>query len=145
MVIKMLPQQVSNSWEYIRHGIEATKPAMLKLTDEGYRNILKNLLVGNLQCWAIVEPSEEDSFYGFFLTTIAEDYVSGTRFLNVYDLFSFKPFKPGTFEECVAVGVEFAKANKCSTITAYSDIPTIISLAKKCGFKTDCIYMTMEV
>jgi hypothetical protein len=145
MVIKMLPEQITKAWPYLKHGLQATKPAMMTLSDDGYNNILKNLLVGTLQCWAIVDQAAEDSFCGFFLTMISDDYVTGTKFMNVYDLFSFKPLQPGMLESCMEAGIEFAKSNNCNTIVAYSDIPYIIDIARKMGFKTNCVYLVKEI
>lgn len=144
MVLKMLPNQVTLVWDYIKQGLIATKPAMHEMSQNALINILKNILIGTLQCWAIVDNSNK-VLLGFFLTTIATDYVSGTKFLNVYDLYSFKPLPPGYLEECMKAGNEFAKANECNKIVAYSDIPEIILLAKRHGFKSDCIYLIKEV
>lgn len=148
MVIKMLPDQISKSWDIIRYGIMSVPSPIADVSPEGVRNILKNLVMGTVQCWASFERDElngGDKINGFVLTTIAEDYVSGNKFLNIYDLFFTTTPKEELLEEGIKAIEEFAKANKCNKITAYSVVPGVIKIADRCGFKTDCRFLIKEL
>ena len=142
MLIKLMPEQVSKVWDFIRYGILATASPITNTTPEGIRNILKNLLLGKLQCWAVVEDKK---MKGFALTNIADDYISGERFLNIYDLYAFESFSSDTWSSGIAAIEEFAKANMCNKITAYSNVAQIISITEKLGFKKDTVLLIKEI
>ena len=142
MIIKLMPEQVSKLWDYIRFGVLSSASPIAEMSPEGRRNVLKNLLMGIVQCWAIIE---EDKMKGFALTTIADDYVSGARFLNIYDLYAFEQFSQETWVTGIRALEEFAKANMCNKITAYSDVPAVIQVAEKLGFRKDTMFLLKEV
>ena len=142
MIIKLMPEQVSKLWDYIRFGVLSSVSPITNTSPEGIRNILKNLLLGTIQCWAIIE---EDKMKGFALTTISGDYVSGEIFLNIYDLYAFEQFSQETWESGVTALEEFAKANMCSKVIAYSDIPQVIGIAEKLGFNSRTVLLIKEI
>jgi hypothetical protein len=137
-----MPEQLVKIWDYIRFGVLSTASPITNTSPEGIRNILKNLLLGTIQCWAI---SEDSKMKGFVLTTISGDYVSGEKFLNIYDFYTFEQFAPETWENGIKALEEFAKANMCNKMTAYSDIPAIISISEKLGFRKDTVFLLKEV
>lgn len=144
-IVKLTPDQVAEHWPYIRKGLEKTQPVTFHMTAESLRNILKNMLMMNIQCWAVLESDDPDPFYGFILTTIYIDWVSESRFLNIYDVFSFKPFKTGMLESAYKGIEEFARTNNCPKIMAYTKLPYIVQLAERFGFNSDCRLLMKEV
>jgi len=132
-------------WPYIKYGLHESKPAGIDFTELNMRNVLMNLLIGKAQCWAIVNPDEEDSLYGFALTSVSVDDISGNRFLNIYDLFSFKPLQKNMLEEGISALTEFAKANECKKMSAYTMVPSIVSMAKTVGFTASYTFLLKEL
>jgi hypothetical protein len=143
----MLPEEISKHWDMIRYGILSTSTPIMATTPEGIRNILKNLLNGSVQCWGVISQSElgGEQMAGFALTTITLDYISENRFLNIYDLFFINAPKEEIIQEGFNAIEEFAKANKCNKITAYTTVPAILSIAKRYGFNSDCRFIVKEV
>lgn len=146
MIIKLLPNQISNVWEYIRLGILNTPSPLMDVSPESIRNILRSLLIGEMQCWlAIKKIDGKDEVFGYILTSIYTDIISKTRLLNIYDIYAFRTID----KEIITAGLSaingFAKANNCKKLTAYSDIGKIIDLATTLGFKTSARLLTMEV
>jgi hypothetical protein len=142
MLIKLLPEQIVKIWDYIRAGILSTPTPMMDLTPDAIRNILRSLLIGELQCWAIVSDNE---VYGYVLTNIAEDHISKSRFLNIYDVYAFKHMDKEMMTTAFSALNEFAKGNNCSRIGAYSNINKLIGIAKEFGFTTDAQFLTRKV
>lgn len=142
-IVKLLPEQVSKYWDVIRAGILSTPSHIATMNSESIRNILKNILIGNVQCWAAIDEKEE--ICGFVLTSLADDYVSNERFLNIYDLYLVKPLPREVWTAGIEALKKFAVANKCNKITAYTYYENIANIAKKLGFNTDCRFMIMEV
>ena len=111
-------------------------------TPEALRNILRSLLGGELQCWIVSNNSE---VHGYALTTIAEDNISKSKFLNIYDIFAFRELTKETSADMISALKEFAKANNCKKITAYSNIVKIVGLAEAHGFNSDIRFLILEV
>jgi len=148
MIIKLLPEQISKSWDLIRYGIMSVPSPIADMSAEGTRNILKHLLMGTVQCWAMFEKdelTEEEKITGFILTTIADDLISGSKFLNIYDLFLTSTPKQEEFENGLKALQEFAKVNKCNKITAYTKVSGIIKIVEKLGFNIDYRFVIKEL
>ena len=146
MIIKTSPKQTADLWDFIKHGILSAPSPIMEATPESLHNIFANLLTEKLQCWLVYENvKDKKEIYGFVLTTVAEDYVSSSRFLNIYDLYSFKQFTEEMWEEGFKALEAFAKANLCHVITAYSNIPLVIELSEKFGFDASCRFLLKEV
>lgn len=148
MIIKLLPEQISKSWDIIRYGILAIPSPISDNTPEGVRNILKHLLMGTVQCWALFEEDTlngGERITGFALTTIADDLISGAKFLNIYDLFFLSTPKQEDFENGLEAIQEFAKANKCNKITAYTKVSGILKVTEKLGFNTENRFIIKEL
>lgn len=148
MIIKLLPEQISKSWDLIRYGITSVPSPISDITPEGLRNILSHLLTGTVQCWAMFEVdtiNEGEKITGFVLTTIVDEPISGGKFLNIYDLFFVATPVIKDFEDGIKSIEEFAKANKCNKITAYSTVAGVISVADKLGFRSNCRFLIKEL
>lgn len=148
MIIKLLPKQISKQWDIIRYGIMSVPSPIADISPEGVRNILKHLLMGTVQCWALFEEDTingGEKITGFALTTIADDLISGAKFLNIYDLFFLSVPSAGNFEAGLEALQEFARANKCNKITAYTKVAGIIKVTEKLGFNTDCRFIIKEL
>jgi hypothetical protein len=144
MIIKLLPEQIAENWDVIRFGFMSTHPAYMKVTPVQIRNILSNLLGGMVQCWFILEEGAKE-ISGFVLTAVVEDYISGTKSLNIYDLYSYKQFSPDVWSSGMVALKEFATANNCINLTAQTDIPQVVEIAKKLGFNVNTTFMVLEV
>jgi hypothetical protein len=148
VIIKLTPEQISKSWDFIRYGIVSVPSPIADPSPAGIRSILSHLLMGTVQCWAMFEKDElsgGERITGFVLTTIAEDFISGGKFLNIYDLFFISAPGKDVFEQGLQSVVDFAKANGCNKVTAYSTVTGIIDVATKLGFKPDCRFLIKEV
>jgi hypothetical protein len=144
VIIKLLPEEISKGWDFIRYGITSVPSPIADVSAKGLRTILQQLLLGTVQCWAVVEKNgvtNQEQLVGFTLTCVAEDYVSGNKFLNIYDTFFVVNPTEHMIEDTFKAITEFAKGNSCSMLTAYTKLPGVLGIAKKLGAETDCRFI----
>lgn len=132
MLIRLTAEQVVREWEVVKHAMHATAYEKVYDDPEKVRDYLRELIVGTMQVWAIVEAEE---FVGFLSTRFSNDATIGARRLEIYSLFGFRDVGLKTWAACYVILKRFALANNCKHIMAITDQEAIIKLAKR--FKAD--------
>lgn len=142
MIIRLQPQQISALWESIRFGIIQSVAPITQPTPEVLRNILGELLKGDMQCWAAI--SENKDIYGYVITYIYEDSTK-FRTLIIYSLYMYTTMSKDNWDSFYDAVEKFAKINNCKRISAYSNNTVAISIAQKYGFLSDYTYLIKDI
>jgi len=141
MITKLLPEDVSKYWDIISYGLERSLPPVANGV-ERMNNILASLLAGSMECWL---GSEGDQIAGMMVTAVAEDVCSGTRDLMIYALYGYDKLPGELWVEGYSLVSRYAKSKNCGRITAYTNVPSLVEVAKKFGGDTQYTYITVPL
>ena len=145
MLLKMLPDQVSNYWPHIRESIEQALPPVVNESPNKMGNILEQLLTGEMQCWVAFRREDANEVVGFLVTTVTSDACSKTKNLLIYSLCGLKLSRGSDWTEGLEALKKFAKLMQCSRIVAYSDNPLVLKVVEKLGGDTKYKFITFEL
>ena len=120
-LVRMSPKFIQNYWEKIKEGLIRSGPDAL---DKGsLPNILKSLLLGDLQCWTMIRgENHSKEVYAFVLTAFVYDIGTKDKSLLIYSVASTKSsvadeqVYKDAFKEIKA----FAKRSDCKFVLAYT-------------------------
>jgi hypothetical protein len=144
MLIKLLPEQISRFWPYIKYALEQSVPMDILRTHDKLSNILESLLFGGMQNWLCVD-AEELTVLGNLITTICNDESSKTKTLRLYSVYGYDDLPLTEWQEGFHTISEFALGQGCEMIDAFTTNEKIISLAKRFGGDTRFTYITLEI
>ena len=134
MLTRLLPDQVSNLWSIIKYAVEESLPPIAGESPNKMNNILTALLCSKAQCWmSYTKSGEGNKFEGLVITEITHDDISDTKSLLIYCLYGFEEISKSSWTGGMKALVKFAASRGCSNITAYSEVPSIISLVERLG------------
>lgn len=132
MLIKLLPEQISQHWDVIKDAIEYSLNPVVGESPHKMNNILMSLLDGSMQCWVAVEGDDYNKITGNIVTKINFDDASQTKGLLIYSLYA-----EGSSEQEWLKGYEtlrkFAAANGCTRIVGFTDVPSLIKFTNRIG------------
>lgn len=138
MIVRLAPEQIASIWDYIRPGIMETLVPVADQSHETIQRVLRSLLAEDMQLWlGLEDPNDftDKSIYGFMVTTIYKDIISETKSLLIYSLFETREIPPMIWSLGIRKLKDFADIQHCTNIIAYTELPRIIELATKLGFK----------
>ena len=136
MLLRLLPDQVTEHWDEIKGAIEASLPPVVGESEDKMNNILSAILIGGMDCWLSYRKNEKgNEVNGLLVTTIVVDNPSGTRSLLLYVLFSPEGVELG--DDGWAEGFEalskYGKSVGCNRITGYTDVDHVVEMAERLG------------
>ena len=131
MVIRLLPVQISNHWEVIKCAIEDSLPPIAGESPEKMNRILMNLLDGKMQCWVRVDEDKKINL--IVVTTISEDFCSGTKTLLLYCAFGYGSGHKVMWKELYDTFYKFGQSRGCDRCIAYSDNEYLIKILEYLG------------
>lgn len=137
MLARLTKEQISAYWPIFKEALD-TIDLPITRGDLNKRNkrILRGLLADELICWAIIRYDEESKveFHGFFITGKIEE-LSGFEVLTLlfYYRFPDSDLTGKEFMDAWESLLEFAKGRGFNAIVAYSNVESVINLAKKMG------------
>ena len=118
MITRLLPQQVSKHWDFVKAGILDIGVKYFPGNWELSNNIFQRCLAGTIQVWLCYDLEKENPvFKGFYLTSIEFDNLDGGRTLVLMIVYLYKQPSPELFQEGKAAIEDFARANSCKNIT----------------------------
>ncbi len=146
MLVKLLPDQVSEHWDEISLAIRQALPPFVANSDRSMVNILKAILGGDMQCWILYSSDGAGgSIYAVMTTKVEIDEISNTKCLLIYSFYASKPLT----NQLVISGFEtlkkFASSEGCHKIIAYTNIPKMERLWESLGGVTITRFLEMEV
>jgi hypothetical protein len=146
MLNKLLPDQVAAYWDSIKHGIEQSCPADTVLTKEGLNRYLIALMSGTLQAWMCTDRTAEGSvYYGNLVTKLQIDDITGSRSLLLVSLYMFQSAPDAIWEDAYNSLGQYAVANGCKKVIAYTKNPAVLQRGKQFGFDIDWMVLAKDI
>lgn len=149
MLNKLMPKQIAGYWDAIKHGIKESFPPDIATDPEALNKILIQLMAGNLQCWFSTGKSSPegkvDTFYGFIITKLDEDGLTGAHALVVYALYLYQHAPENAWIEATSKLEEFARHNKCSKIIGYTQNNKLVELSKRFNYSSNWTLLVKEL
>lgn len=147
-MMRLTPDGISRTWHELKMPIELSLPPISNPSENPARmtRILEDLLMGSLQCFIFyVKQDSKTVPFGMCITAII-DAIGGNRSLLLYAAYGHTSFIKGSgLVSCIKKLSEYASGQGCNSITAYSNIPTVIDAIRDLGGNTDYRLLTLEV
>lgn len=148
MLNKIYPEDVAKSWEVFAPLIAKSIPPALGGNVTTMTSILEAIMVETLDCWVLLGRNSDNQNMSAFATThIVEDELTNEKSLLIYTLTAM-PKAIITMEDwsdALKTIRTYAHSKGCSYISAFSDIPNVVSLAKKAGANIKTTFIRLEV
>jgi len=144
MLIKLTPGQVPDYWEMIKAGLQESLPPFVTADEGVFTSIMAHLVTDHMQVFLVVDDETQEKVYAVAVTTITRDVGSDTRTLLLYSLHGQEKVQPELWASSLVYLKRFAEAHGCTQITAYTDIPEVVKLARKLGAEAR-FFLTFDV
>jgi len=133
MLVRMLPDQVVDNWEFLSYAIEEALPPFADAAGDRMSSILTALLSDKMVCW--VSVNSQNTIDNVVTTSITEDDCSGMKNLVIYSVFGVgeTTMNRRSWMEAYKTLSDYAKAQGCYRIVAYTAEQSIIELVKRLG------------
>lgn len=142
MLVKLQADDITSMWEIIKPSIAVSLPPAISASDVVMNNVLKSLLVDDMQCWAFFVS---DKIIGTITTTILFDKPSGVRNLLIYSLNGFEKVKEEWWEKGLKTIKDFAKSIGASNVVGYTRLEYVKDLVVKKLNGNSEYFVSMEV
>ena len=133
MILRLLPEQISEQWDIIKPTIEESLHSACEDVDTN--EVLTSLLNASSQCWVSSRKADNGGniIEGIIITVITRNLFGEGRSLLIYSLFGYSMDTKEAWRGGAEALALFARSNGCSRITAYTDVPSLIKLAENLG------------
>jgi len=146
MILRLLPEQVSKFWDVIKYAVEESLPPIVGDHPDKINRILSSALSGKIEVWASYTKNEGAlTLGGIALTKMLYDDASDTRNLLIYCIYGYGDISNDIWIKGFETLAKYAKSRKCLQMIAYSNLPNIISLAKRLGGETDYTFISFDL
>jgi hypothetical protein len=143
---KLTPTQVPIYWDVIKYAIEQSLPPVVGDHPDRMNRILAAAMSDKVDIWAsYTREDDKIKFEGIALTKLLYDEVSDTKNLLLYCLYGYEGFDRGSWAEGLGSLVKYAKSKDCAFITAYTEFPQIVALAKRLGADVRYTFLSFNV
>lgn len=144
LLLKILPEQVSDKWEVFAPLIELSLPPTVYNRRLRMANVLRSVLVGELQVWIYIDEQKNERF---IMSTVEQlDRVSLSKSLLIYSFTSLVgQLKPIELERSFEKLKTYAKSIKCQSIIAYVDDVRVKKFLESNGAKANFSLIQMEI
>lgn len=134
MVVKLLPEQISEYWEVVKYAIENSLPPIANEASDKMNRILESLINDSMQCWVMYkEENEVRRLQVVCITSLLQDFCSGTNNLLIYSLFGFSEVTEDEWKDGFEILSIWGRSFRCSRIIAYTDVDRIKEIVSKLG------------
>lgn len=121
MLIKYLPEQVSDNWNILAPYIASSLPPITSRSLDGMSNVLRSILFGDLTLWIYFDGKNEDAKAIYVVTTIPiVERVTLERSLLIYSFTGVRDVQPEHWAEGLKTLRKEAKGKDCNSIIAYT-------------------------
>lgn len=148
MLLKLLPENITNNWNVIKYVIEESLPPVAGEGPDKMNRILEALLVGMAECWVYYKYSENSTgveIKAMAITYVNEDFASRTKNLLLYVLFAFKPMSNEEWLEGLRGLQKYAKSKNCNRIIAYTEDARVLQLSRILKGESRYTFVTFPV
>lgn len=140
MLVKLLPDQISENWEPIKSAILNSLPPGSE--DSKPQQILESLLAGDMQCWFYYDKSEV--LKSVLTTYIIQDKVTGNKNLFIFTLYGLDLSRRDWLEGLKTL-IRYAKGQECNSILAYTQVQGLIDFISRIGGSADFTLLNIPV
>ena len=128
MLIRLLPEQVSASWNTIAPEIAKGLPPMQQASHDTMVSILEAVLSERLEVWVYLNETEGNT-KAVVATTIYRDPVINVPYLLIYSFSSFKPMTSDEWKDGFETLRKYATGLDVKSIIAYTAHEGVIKMA----------------
>ena len=134
MLIKVTTNKIPDAWELIK--FVATQTSVIDKDDlQAYGiELLHSLLSNKAQCW-IRSDDDFNEIKSIAITKIISDRITNKKSLLIQNFYSFSRNSEEEWVNNANTFLEFAKKQKCSTVSFISTNPRIFELGERNGYK----------
>lgn len=135
MLVRLTPEQVDKYWDDVAVSVAEALPPTSG-SDEAMLNLLESIMNGMADCWVVYDVSEEECkirIVAYMITTIVTEPISNTKNLLIYALTGTGSMLKEHWKEGYLALINWAKANDCVAVTAYTQLESIVTMAKRLG------------
>lgn len=143
MLIRILPEQVSNSWNVIAPMIVQSLPPTMANSPVMLSNILTSVMLEQADVWVYTEG--EGQHKAVVLTSYMFDSVARVKMLVLYAVYGIVPLTDNIWEDGLTTLRRFAKSRGCASVIAYTQFEHIKKMTEKQGADTSYTLITMGV
>jgi len=143
LLLKMLPEQVSDSWEKFAPLIEKSLPPVVADRRKRMSNVLRAILKEELIVWVYYDSNENERYVT--TTQIRTDEISLSKNLLIYSLTGLGKVNPTEITNGIKTLKRYAKGNGCNTIIGYVNDLGIMRLLEQQGADAEFAFLQLEV
>ena len=145
MLLRLLPEQISEQWDTIKPTIEESLRSACE--DADMNEVLTSLLNASSQCWVSSRKADNGGniIEGIIITIITRDLFGEGRNLLIYSLFGYSMETKEAWRGGAKALALFAKSTQCSRITAYTDVPSLLKLVENLGGTANQRFISIPV
>lgn len=146
LVLKVLGQQVADSWDRVGGLIELSMPPLVNPEDRSLlmSKVLYSILIGELDVWISYDKDKNDR--AVFSTRVQVEPVTRIRDLLVYSFTALsKDLRVWEMEKIFEVLSKYARAMGCNSIIAYSDNDKVVDFLASQGADVSYKLIKFEV
>ena len=140
MLVKLMPDQVTNYWDILSYGIQQSLPPITYDSPKRLTRILESIMMEEMECWI---GTKDKTITGIIVTCEIYEKNSDVRDLLIYCLYGFDRLSPKLIKEGMHTLKEYAASKGLKRITAYSNVPSVIRLMKTFGSGEAWQYLTI--
>lgn len=133
MLVRVLPEQVSESWDKIRPMIVSTLPPTLRINTDAMSNILAALLKEEAQLWVGYREEGDGTPIYILMTSALTDHVAGARYLLIYSLYALANLTKEDYILGLDTLKTFAQSIHCKELLAYVEDDSFVRRLQAIG------------
>lgn len=147
-LVRILPEQIPATWEFILPFIE---DSLIDSADEGNMTmVFNNLISGLLEAWVLVRKGDNKNWTDGETAAVVtlqftQDSNTGSRSLFLYTLSGLEYLSDEVWADMSVAVAEYARASNCTNVVAVSSNARVIQVFKKAGAEVESRYMTLKV
>lgn len=146
MIIRLVPEQVAEYWDIIKHCACQTNNISEALAPEYCNNLFQQLLLERYQVWAgIATEDGQKKFIGMLITALIKNDLSGGNSLLMYGIYAYRLIDDNMLREGLSAIKQFAKAENCDNIFGFTNNERLLKFLGENGFITDIKRFSLEV
>lgn len=145
---RLPPEQACAIWPLVRRALEESVPPNIKVKDDFFVKNLDDITNGVKVVWLGVDNNNNNKEMLLAITIITNDIDSDNRNVVLYSLYGMSEDEKVVgwmMREGLLTLLNYAAANNCNKVCAYTAFPKIVELAKRLGFDTQWTFLSMEV
>jgi hypothetical protein len=126
--------------------VEESLPPVVGQHSDRMQNILRAVLTEDVTVWVSAEKrNDKNTITGIVLTSFVFDGISGTKSLLIYCVYGYGDALSESWTSGVETLRKFAKVNECHRMIGYTNVPSLIALAKRSGADTQYTFVSFSL